>query len=143
MILTVRLNPFSTELEVAMRSLGNVDGLCRDGFCTRRFRVLIPSSLLASRLTLRRRRMARSVCRFPVFYLLPLPPLSGITHVFIIIDTSKIMQRLTKALVLPWGRFGPEIRKDLMLAQKPEKEGGTGTAEKFWDWSDEQMKPYM
>ncbi len=69
--------------------------------------------------------------------------MSRITHVFVIVETSKTMQRLTEASVLPWGRFGPEIRKDLMLAQKPEKEGGTGTAEKFWDWCDEQVKPYM
>jgi len=69
--------------------------------------------------------------------------LSRITHVFVIVETSKIMQELIEALVLPWGRFGPEIRKDLMLAQRSEKEGGTGTAEKFWDWCDEQVKPYM
>lgn len=67
MTLTVRLNPSSTEPEAAIRKLGNVDGVCRNGFCTRRFRVLTPSSLLASRLTLQRRRMAHSVCRFPAF----------------------------------------------------------------------------
>ncbi len=59
------------------------------------------------------------------------------------LETSKTMQRLTEALVFPWGRLGPEIRKDLVLAQRSEKEGGTGTAEKFWDWCDEQVKPYM
>lgn len=53
------------------------------------------------------------------------------------------MQRLTEILVLPWGRFGHDIRKDLMLAQRSKQEGGTGTAEKFWDWCDEQVKLYL
>ncbi|KAL8823586.1 MAG: hypothetical protein Q9191_005719 [Dirinaria sp. TL-2023a] len=44
--------------------------------------------------------------------------------------------------IFPWGRLGFKIREDLVLAQKPEKEGGTGYAEKFWDWCDEQVKPY-
>lgn len=46
------------------------------------------------------------------------------------------------AFIFPWGRLGFKIREDLVLAQKPEKEGGTGYAEKFWDWCDEQVKPY-
>ena len=29
------------------------------------------------------------------------------------------------------------------MGQKPEKEGGSGVAEKFWEWSEEQVKPYL
>jgi retinol dehydrogenase-12 len=43
--------------------------------------------------------------------------------------------------VIPWGRFQP-IRKDIFEASKPTSEGGTGLAEKFWEWSEEQTKQY-
>lgn len=75
--------------------------------------------------------MACSVCRVPAFDLSLLPPFSEITR-----------EWLTGTPVFPWGRLGPEIRKDLVLAQKSEKEGGTGIAEKFWDWCDQQVKTY-
>jgi len=44
--------------------------------------------------------------------------------------------------VIPWGRFYP-IRKDLLNAVKSEKEGGTGGAYKFWEWTEEQVKAYL
>jgi retinol dehydrogenase-12 len=44
--------------------------------------------------------------------------------------------------VIPWGRLTP-IRKDLEAAGKSEAEGGTGIATKFWEWSEEQVKPYL
>ena len=34
------------------------------------------------------------------------------------------------------------MRKDIVLAQKTEGEGGTGQAERFWKWSEEQVRPY-
>ncbi|CAJ2506324.1 Uu.00g004540.m01.CDS01 [Anthostomella pinea] len=43
--------------------------------------------------------------------------------------------------IAPWGRF-TDIRKDLLEGSKPETEGGTGIAQKFWNWSEEQTKPY-
>lgn len=44
-------------------------------------------------------------------------------------------------LVEPWGRILP-MKKDVEAGSKPESEGGTGTAEKFWDWADQQVKQY-
>ncbi|KAI1772895.1 putative short-chain dehydrogenase [Hypoxylon cercidicola] len=44
--------------------------------------------------------------------------------------------------VVPWGRMLP-IRKDLVAATKTEEEGGNGTAKKFWEWTEEQVKPYV
>ena len=43
--------------------------------------------------------------------------------------------------VVPWGRYVP-LRKDLEAAAKTESEGGTGVASKFWEWTEEQIKPY-
>lgn len=44
--------------------------------------------------------------------------------------------------VVPWGRFMP-IRKHMLAASKPISEGGTGQAEKFWEWNEEQVRPYL
>jgi hypothetical protein len=35
------------------------------------------------------------------------------------------------------------IRPDLQKGALPESEGGTGMAEFFWNWSEEQIKPYF
>lgn len=47
------------------------------------------------------------------------------------------------AYIVPWGRFGHPLRKDLLVAQKTEEEGGSGHAAKFWEWSEEQVKPFL
>ncbi|KAI1384747.1 short-chain dehydrogenase [Hypoxylon trugodes] len=44
--------------------------------------------------------------------------------------------------IVPWGRFS-DIRKDLFQGSKPQSEGGTGIGQKFWAWSEEQVKPYV
>jgi len=46
------------------------------------------------------------------------------------------------AWVQPWGRI-VDIRADLAKGAKSEAEGGTGVAEKFWAWTEEQVKPYL
>lgn len=46
------------------------------------------------------------------------------------------------AYIIPWGRVGP-LREDLLVAQRTMEEGGTGQAAKFWEWSEEQIKPYL
>jgi len=45
-------------------------------------------------------------------------------------------------IVGPWGRFFT-IRTDISIAGKPKSEGGKGVAEKFWDWSTEQVQQYL
>ncbi|KAI3337194.1 short-chain dehydrogenase [Xylariaceae sp. AK1471] len=45
------------------------------------------------------------------------------------------------AWIVPWGRI-ENIRKDLLEGSKPKEEGGTGIAQKFWEWSEEQTRPY-
>lgn len=46
------------------------------------------------------------------------------------------------AWIQPWGRFVPQ-RKDLEIGSKAETEGGTGIAEKFWKWTEDQVEPYV
>jgi hypothetical protein len=45
------------------------------------------------------------------------------------------------SLVVPWGRF-KDIREDMLAASKTEAEGGSGIAQKFWEWNEEQIKQY-
>lgn len=45
-------------------------------------------------------------------------------------------------LVVPWGRF-MKIRSDLVAASKSKAEGGTGIAESFWEWNEEQVKSFV
>ncbi|KAK2603559.1 short-chain alcohol dehydrogenase [Conoideocrella luteorostrata] len=44
-------------------------------------------------------------------------------------------------LINPFGRFG-HVRRDWEKALKPEAEGGNGTAEKFWEWSEAKVTQY-
>lgn len=48
----------------------------------------------------------------------------------------------TGAWIVPWGRI-ENIRKDLLEGSKPEEEGGTGIAQKFWKWSEDQTREYV
>ncbi|KAF8246991.1 putative steroid dehydrogenase [Wilcoxina mikolae CBS 423.85] len=44
--------------------------------------------------------------------------------------------------VVPWGRWHPQPRKDIVKALKGRGEGGTGEAEAFWRWCEEQTVRY-
>lgn len=48
----------------------------------------------------------------------------------------------TGAYIIPWGRFGV-MGSEVTKAIKDPKEGGNGNMRRFWDWSTEQVKPYM
>ena len=49
---------------------------------------------------------------------------------------------INEFIVIPWGRIAP-IRKDYEQSVKTVAEGGTRVREKFWRWSEEQVKPYL
>ncbi|KAH6715495.1 hypothetical protein BKA61DRAFT_604704 [Leptodontidium sp. MPI-SDFR-AT-0119] len=44
---------------------------------------------------------------------------------------------------VPWGKWHPNPRQDLLAALKSEQEGGTGVAGKFRDWCEEESKVYV
>ncbi|KAH8682683.1 hypothetical protein BX600DRAFT_506253 [Xylariales sp. PMI_506] len=44
--------------------------------------------------------------------------------------------------IYPWGRF-ETIRQDLEIGSKSKSEGGSGIAEDFWAWTEQQIQPYM
>jgi NAD(P)-dependent dehydrogenase (short-subunit alcohol dehydrogenase family) len=43
---------------------------------------------------------------------------------------------------IPWGRWHPSPREDILASLKSKKEGGTGLSEEFWAWCEEQTKKY-
>lgn len=45
-------------------------------------------------------------------------------------------------LVAPWGQFW-KLSNDMVAATKSEKQGGTGIAKRFWDWTEAQVEPYL
>ncbi|KEY71646.1 hypothetical protein S7711_10186 [Stachybotrys chartarum IBT 7711] len=44
---------------------------------------------------------------------------------------------------IPWGKWHPGPRGDLLQSLKSKEEGGTGIAAEFWDWCDDQTKSFV
>ncbi|RMD44017.1 hypothetical protein DV735_g1057, partial [Chaetothyriales sp. CBS 134920] len=44
--------------------------------------------------------------------------------------------------VIPWGRWHPSPREDLLNAIKPEASGGSGRAQQFYDWCDSKTASF-
>ncbi|EXK44669.1 hypothetical protein FOXG_03879 [Fusarium oxysporum f. sp. lycopersici 4287] len=44
---------------------------------------------------------------------------------------------------IPWGRWHPSPRKDLVQSLKTKEDGGSGIAGDFWDWCDQQTRKYV
>ncbi|KAL8903530.1 MAG: hypothetical protein Q9207_003864 [Kuettlingeria erythrocarpa] len=43
---------------------------------------------------------------------------------------------------IPWGRWHPEPRHDIVQSLKSKDEGGSGIANEFWDWCEKQTLQY-
>jgi hypothetical protein len=76
-----------------------------------------------------------------VINMLVYPPINGAyTELFAGLSPDVTLEK-SGAWMEPWGRFEAQ-RADLENGSKSKAEGGTGIAEKFWKWSEEQVKPY-
>ncbi|KFA56098.1 hypothetical protein S40293_00107, partial [Stachybotrys chartarum IBT 40293] len=69
------------------------------------------------------------------------PKYGAYTELFAGISDEVTLEK-TGSWVVPWGRF-ESIRPDLQDAAKTKEEGGTGNAQAFWEWSEEQVKPFI
>ena len=49
----------------------------------------------------------------------------------------------TGRYAIPWGRWHPRPRQDILDAMKSSSQGGTGLAEEFWKWCDDQTRVYL
>ncbi|PSR98968.1 hypothetical protein BD289DRAFT_361644 [Coniella lustricola] len=63
------------------------------------------------------------------------------TELFAGLSTDVTIQR-SGEWVIPWGRFA-QTRAQLLQAAIPASEGGTGEAERFWEWQEEQVRPFL
>ena len=48
----------------------------------------------------------------------------------------------TGRYAIPWGRWHPSPRKDVLASLKSKEEGGNGLAKEFWDWCEAQCRLY-
>ncbi|KAI1270528.1 hypothetical protein F5Y18DRAFT_15165 [Xylariaceae sp. FL1019] len=70
------------------------------------------------------------------------PSINGAyTELFAGLSPEVTMEK-TGSWVVPWGRF-MEPRQDLQDATKSKAEGGSAIAKEFWEWSEEQVKPFI
>ncbi|KFA66451.1 hypothetical protein S40285_08529 [Stachybotrys chlorohalonatus IBT 40285] len=69
------------------------------------------------------------------------PKYGAYTELFAGISDEVTLEK-TGSWVVPWGRF-ESIRPDIQEAAKTKEEGGTGNAQAFWEWSEEQVKPFI
>ncbi|KKP00752.1 hypothetical protein THAR02_07139 [Trichoderma harzianum] len=73
------------------------------------------------------------------FFLHP-PKYGAYTELFAGLSPTVTMDR-SGDWVGPWGRF-LSVRGDLKKASEDESNGGLGTSKAFWEWTDEQVRPY-
>ncbi|KAI1320751.1 hypothetical protein F5Y16DRAFT_389574 [Xylariaceae sp. FL0255] len=81
------------------------------------------------------------VGKFLQWFILHEPKKGAYTELFAGLSPEVTMDK-TGGWIVPWGRF-MGIRKDLLQASKTKAEGGSGIAADFWDWSEEQVRPYL
>lgn len=55
--------------------------------------------------------------------------------------SADISPALSGSYVLPWGRVGV-YRRDIASALRGKADGGTGGAERFWDWCEKETKAF-
>ncbi|ODH36220.1 hypothetical protein ACO22_02826 [Paracoccidioides brasiliensis] len=92
---------------------------------------------LASDLTRHRALLLKLLLR-PFIY----PPVFGAYTELFAGLSREVTSKEPGTWIIPWGRFAP-VRKDLVEATKTEEEEGNGTALKFWEWTEKQIKPYL
>ncbi|KAH6890685.1 hypothetical protein B0T10DRAFT_439864 [Thelonectria olida] len=69
------------------------------------------------------------------------PPVYGAYTEIYSAFSPDITMAKTGSFVAPWGRLW-QLSPDVTKAAKRESEGGTGSATKFWDWCEEQVRSY-
>ena len=70
------------------------------------------------------------------------PPLFGAYSELFAALSPQVKAKHNGGFVVPWGRFG-EIPDHIEEGLKPRAEGGTGTADQFWNWCERETKPYV
>ncbi|KAH8744226.1 hypothetical protein BGZ57DRAFT_862735 [Hyaloscypha finlandica] len=56
--------------------------------------------------------------------------------------SEEVTMEDTGRYAIPWGRWHPKLRQDILEAVKSKAEGGTGGAEEFWEWCEAETKKW-
>jgi retinol dehydrogenase-12 len=81
--------------------------------------------------------IAAKLLKWTLFY----PPQYGAYTELYAACSPDITESHNGAFVAPWGRIY-ESRKDVSVALKSEAEGGTGGAQKFWEWCERESAAF-
>ncbi|KAJ5687270.1 hypothetical protein N7536_009889 [Penicillium majusculum] len=60
--------------------------------------------------------------------------------------SSEITLEKNGAYIIPWGRIRPDKdcpRRDIVTAMTPTEDGGLGYPTRFWEWCEQQWKPFV
>jgi hypothetical protein len=60
--------------------------------------------------------------------------------------SSEITLEKNGAYIIPWGRIRPDQdcpRRDIVAAMAPAEDGGLGYPTRFWEWCEQQWKPFV
>ncbi|GAP87598.1 putative short-chain dehydrogenase [Rosellinia necatrix] len=81
------------------------------------------------------------VGKFLKWFILHAPINGAYTELFAGLSPEVTMDR-SGAWIAPFGRF-MRPRSDLKEATRTKAEGGSGIAKEFWEWNEEQIRPYL
>ena len=87
-------------------------------------------------------RTAPKHCYWPFYPILSRPVDGAYTNLWVGLSKEITMSDGGR-YAIPFGRWHPSPRQDIVLALKSKEEGGTGEAMGLWDWCEEQVKPYL
>lgn len=60
--------------------------------------------------------------------------------------SSEITLEKSGAYIIPWGRIRPDMdcpRRDIVAAMTSAEDGGLGYPTRFWEWCEQQWKPFV
>ncbi len=79
---------------------------------------------------------------FSVWLFLSRPEMGAYTMLWAGLAPDVTMQH-AGGYSVPWGRWHPSPRKDVVLAMRSKEEGGKQLAEEFWKWCEAKAEPYL
>jgi len=87
------------------------------------------------------RHMSSFMKRFLYRFMLYDPIYGAYTEIFAGLSQEVSLENADR-YIMPWGRFGL-VKDDINAAVKAEAEGGTGGAERFWNFCDSASEPFL
>lgn len=71
------------------------------------------------------------------------PPKNGAYTMLYAGVSPDVTEEHNGGFIIPWGKFHPQPRQEILDGMKTKEEGGTGLAQEFWGWCESKCKPFM